>query len=257
MLIEAMPWSYSRITAFDDCRYGWYLKYIQGYKPDDHGFFSGFGSLMHEILEQYLSGKATREALVGYYLNRFRDATQGDVPKSEMRLRYFEDGLEIVRNLEPLPYKPLALEHRFRYPLGERNLVGIIDYIGQDEAGNLVVIDHKSRHLKPRSNRKKPTETDLELDRYLRQLYLYALPVFEEFRDFPVELAFNCFRDGRLIKEKFDYQKLDETARWATDKITEISANEDWSPNIDYFKCKYLCSMKDHCEYYQANFGKE
>lgn len=28
-LIEDMVWSYSRIKAFDDCPYRWYLKYIR------------------------------------------------------------------------------------------------------------------------------------------------------------------------------------------------------------------------------------
>lgn len=256
-LIEAMPWSWSRLTAFDDCRYGWYLKYILGCEPDQRGFFSGYGSLIHEILELFLSGKASRDALVCYYLNRFREATQGEVPKQEMRMRYFEDGLDYVKNLEPLPYKPLAVEKRFRYNLNGKKLVGIIDFVGRDESGSIILVDHKSRKLKPRSSRKKPTETDLELDQYLRQLYVYSLPVFQEFRDLPAYLVFNCFRDRRLIKERFDPKKLDETAQWVTDKIQEIGENEDYAPNIDYFRCKYLCDMKGHCEYYEANFGKE
>ena len=256
-LIEEMPWSWSRLTAFDDCRYGWYLKYILGCEPDKRGFFSGYGSLIHEILELYLSGKASKEALAGYYLNRFREATEGDVPKQDMKLNYFEDGLDYVKNLKPLPFQPIAVEKRFRANLNGKKLVGIIDLLCKDDDGNLVILDHKSRRLKPRSKRKTPTETDKELDQYLRQLYVYAFPVFVELREFPKKLVFNCFRDRRLITEQFDSKKFDETMQWVTDKIDEISENEDFTPNIDYFKCKYLCDMKEHCEYYQANFGKE
>ena len=256
-LIGEMPWSWTRLTSYDDCRYGWYLKYILGYEPDKRQFFSGYGSLIHEILELWLSGKADRETLVSYYLNRFRDATEGDTPRTDMRLRYFEDGLDYVKNLEPFPFETVAAEKHFRANLNGAHLVGIIDLVGRDADGSLVIVDHKSRRLRPRSKRRVPTESDRELDSYLRQLYLYALPVFAEERVFPKYLAFNCFRDRRLIKEEFDERKFEQTMNWATDKIREITENEDFSPNIDYFKCKYLCEMRNECEYYKANFGKE
>ena len=53
---------------------------------------------------------------------------------------------------------------------------GVIDLVGRSDTGGLVIVDHKSRALKPRSKRKKPTKTNQELDEYLRQLYLYAVP---------------------------------------------------------------------------------
>ena len=40
-LIEDMVWSYSRIKAFDDCPYRWYLKYIRHLHGKDM-FFSDY-----------------------------------------------------------------------------------------------------------------------------------------------------------------------------------------------------------------------
>ena len=42
-LIDDMVWSYSRIKAFEDCPYRWYLKYIKKFHGKDM-FFSSYGS---------------------------------------------------------------------------------------------------------------------------------------------------------------------------------------------------------------------
>lgn len=78
-----------------------------------------------------------------------------------------------------------------------------LDFLGESEAGELVLVDNKSRDLKPRSNRKRPTAKDTELDDMLRQLYLYSIPVFESFGRYPDWLCFNYFRSGVFIKERF------------------------------------------------------
>lgn len=41
-LIDDMVWSYSRIKAFEDCPYRWYLKYIKKFHGKDM-FFSSYG----------------------------------------------------------------------------------------------------------------------------------------------------------------------------------------------------------------------
>lgn len=74
--------------------------------------------------------------------------------------------------------------------------------------GTLCILDHKSRSLKPRSNRKKKPKTDEEPDQYLRQLYLYSIPITNEFGRMPAFLKFNCYRTGVRIKEPFHSQEF-------------------------------------------------
>lgn len=45
-IIQEMTWSYSRIKAFDDCHYRWYLQYIRRLHGKDM-FFASYGSFMH------------------------------------------------------------------------------------------------------------------------------------------------------------------------------------------------------------------
>lgn len=57
--------------------------------------------------------------------------------------------------------------------IGGNPFKGYIDVIGERDGG-IYIIDRKSHRLKSRNNRCVPTESDKELDSYLRQLYLYG-----------------------------------------------------------------------------------
>ena len=83
---------------------------------------------------------------------------------------------------------------------------------------------------------------------------MYATPVYEEYGIYPISLQFNVYRTGLQIKERFDMQEYEKTLQWAIDKADEIERNDDWSPNIDYFGCRYLCDVRNECEY--NNLGR-
>ena len=40
-------------------------------------------------------------------------------------------------------------------------MTAVVDVLGQDDDGEYIIIDNKSRDLKPRSNREKPTMNDI------------------------------------------------------------------------------------------------
>ena len=61
-LIKDMVWSYSRIKAFYDCPYRWYLKYIRKLHGKDM-FFSDYGSFVHKLIELYYRGEKTQSQL--------------------------------------------------------------------------------------------------------------------------------------------------------------------------------------------------
>jgi hypothetical protein len=145
----------------------------------------------------------------------------------------------------------ISTELKCDFSLDGYNFIGIIDAVADD---GKIIIDHKSRDLKPRSKRKTPTKTDKLLDEYLRQLYLYCIPVIDIYKAPPEKLAFNCFKSS-WVEEDFDVEKFEETKQWAKRMIERIIDNEDWSPRIDYFKCNYLCDVCDHCEYKNMMWG--
>lgn len=248
-LIDRMTWSYSRIKAFEDCPYRFYLKYIRRY-PGRDMFFASYGSFMHHLLELYYKGEKTKRELITIYLRDFKTQVVGRAPNEKIYAHYFQDGLRYLKEFDPFSIKPVEIEKKVSLTLAGHPFIGYIDYLGADN-NSLTIIDHKSRAMKPRSKRKKPTKSDLELDEYLRQLYLYAIAVEKEYGSPPEFLCFNCFRAQTIIKEPYDQDTRRKVAEWFADTIEDIRNETKFSPDMEYFKCTHLCEMHDWCEYFE------
>lgn len=251
-ITDEMIWSYSRITAYEDCPYRFYLKYIKKIKGVRH-FFSDYGSFMHLVIQKFLTGELKKDELVGYYLVNFRKNVVGKAPSQGIFRNYFRQGLEYLKNVELSDEEIIGVEKEVSFKIGDKEFIGYIDKVSKDDG--IKITDNKSRALKPRSKRKKPTKADAELDKYLRQLYIYSVPIECEFKEPPRRLCFNCFRTQTIITEPFNNEDYENTKKWALDTIEAISKEEDWKPNIEWFRCKYLCDVYNECEYYQM-FGE-
>lgn len=254
-IIKDMTWSYSRVKAFDMCPYMWYLKYIQRL-PGKELFFSSYGSFVHKILEMYYKGELAKSQLLYYYLTEFRNNVTARAPNPKIFNKYFQDGVLYFKNFVPLTYEEPEIETKISGEIAGIKFTGIIDYKAEDETG-VIILDNKSRSLKPRSKRKTPTKTDEELDRYFQQLYLYSYLV-ETIDKKPVSrLGFNCFRcNPSMIVEPFDQEKADLAIKWLSESVSRITKESDFEPDMDYFKCANLCDMHEHCEYFQMTWGK-
>lgn len=246
-LIDDMTWSYSRIESFNDCPYRFFLRYIKKYEDTDK-FYATFGSFMHKLLEQYYKCELSKDDMLMKFLTDFSKEVKGIRPKDTTVKKYIKSGSEYLKSFSPFPFNMVDVEKRAEFTIEEFNFIGFIDYLGEKE-GKLYIVDNKSRNLKPRSNRAKPTAKDKELDLMLRQLYLYSVYIKQAYGVFPEALCFNCFRTGVFIKEQFDIQKYEETKQWAIDSIEKIRNTEDFEPNGDFFSCFYICGVSDHCEY--------
>ncbi len=260
---EDYKWSYSRISKYDDCKYAWYLKYIEEIKTEEL-FFSQFVKFVHEIYASILLGNLSSENAVDYFLTNFRKEVTAKAPSDKVFSSYFASGLNAMKEVngfleEVKDYEILGVETPVKFKLGCNNFVGIIDLLLKDQSGNLIVVDHKSRTLKPRS-KKRNLKSDAELDKYFKQLYLYSIAVKEMYGEFPTELWLHCYRntDNKIIKE--DFYRLKEKSDpfyWMffeqefSDKIKQIKATEEWTPNYDWFSCTNLCECHNECEYYQ------
>ena len=248
-LIKDMTWSYSRIGCFKDCQYRWFLKYIR-HESEEPMFYSSYGSYIHKLIEKYYKCQITKEELPIRFLLGFRDKVQGDRPSAAIAEKYLAAGLDYFKTFKPFNLNTISVEEKFEFELGDKKFVGFIDYLGEKD-GEFWVIDNKSRALKPRSNRPKPTIKDKELDEMLRQLYIYSAAVEQKYGKFPTYLCFNCFRNGVFIKERFDKQKYEEAIQWALDNIAEIEETNDFIPNVEFFQCSYLCGLNEGCCYWQ------
>lgn len=243
-----MTWSYSRLNCYIQCPYQFYLKYIECL-DEEPLFFSGFGSLVHDILAKYHSGLIDAREAKLEYLARFPSESIGRAPNSKIRMDYFASGLESMKRLSPIQGEILGIEKRVSFDLSGRPFIGFVDCVYTDGHGALCILDHKSRALKPRSKRSKPTQDDIKLQFYLRQLYLYSIPIAKIYGRSPDFLVFNCYRDGLMIKEKFYSEDLETAKSWAIDTISQIGQEREWKPCLDYWRCSFLCGQSKNCEY--------
>lgn len=246
-LIDDMIWSYSRIASFNDCPHRFFLRYIKKYEDEDR-FYASYGSFIHKLIERFYRKEITKQDMLTTFLVDFSKEVRGVRPDGATVQKYIEAGCEYLSSFSPFPFKMIDVEKQVRFTIGEYQFVGFIDYLGERDGG-LYIIDNKSRDLKPRSGKSKPTAKDKELDLMLRQLYLYSVAIEQEYGTLPEALCFNCFRTGVFIKEQFDIQKYEETKQWAIDSIKRISETEDFEPNRNFFSCFYICGVSDHCEY--------
>ena len=195
-------------------------------------------------------GLIPKEQLQETYLSGFRENVTGRPPSGKVFNSYFFDGLRYLESFEPFPYKTEATEVKAEFDIDGIPLVGFIDYVGRAEDGSLVIVDNKSRALKSRSKRDKPTKTDLELDKYLTQLYLYSEAVKKLYGVFPKTLCFNCFRTNMLIREPFRKEAYDNAVGWFKGVVSDAANADKFPPSAEWFKCRFLCDCRDACVYY-------
>ncbi len=248
-LIEDMVWSYSRLTSFDSCPYQFFLRYIHGAESSPR-FFTSYGIFLHDLLAGYYAGELSKEQALLRFMGEYFEQVQGPRPGNVDAAKYFRQGAGCLRSLAPPPLPTVAVEQTLSFSVGGFPFTGRLDYLGRKD-GRLVLVDHKSRILKPRSRRKNPTKNDRRLDHMLRQLYLYAGAIREAYGEFPGALCFHCFRVGTVIQAPFQEDRYGEAIDWALSKIQEIQNAEEFPPKPDPFYCRYLCGVSEACEYCQ------
>lgn len=240
------------MNSFSDCPYKWFLTYLyrdENGKPlkKKSGFFAEFGSYIHLILQMYLSGVLPKKELSTFYVTHFKSNVRAKAPNQKIYKNYFEQGFQYLDSISFPKRKILGVEERVDFTFVGKPWTGFIDVVGDDN--RLIITDHKSRTLKPRSKRSKPTKSDAELDDYLRQLYVYSAAVKDKYQRFPDILEFNCFRSQTIIQEPFDIQRYHMVEQWAKEEINRITCNNRWQANPDYWRCNYLCDVCRECEY--------
>ena len=248
LCLKNMTWSYSRLNSFESCPYGWYLKYLDDAESQPQ-FYSSYGVFIHKLLADFYTGKLQKDELMTKFLIDFSKEVKGTRPSPEIVSSYIEKGRNFFASFTPFPFKTLLVEHDAIFDFYGVPFRGIVDYVGELD-GKIYLVDHKSRDLKPRSKRKKPTQMDKELDTRLTQLYIYSELIRQMFGRFPDYLCFDCFKVNLFIQEPFVDSAFEDAKKWVFDIIKDILDEKMFPPDPEFFKCRYLCDCFADCEYF-------
>lgn len=249
-----MKWSFSRLNSFSQCPYEWRKKYIDC-EWGEGSAFGEFGTLCHELLEGFFNGEIGLFELSPLYQERFNEVITHDFPPNkyiDMRQSYYDKGLDYFDNLmiDIEPYEIIGVEKKVEFELDGYPFVGFIDLLLRDKkSGKITILDHKSASIKILKSGKISKSDQAHFLEFQRQLYLYSLPVIEEYgrTDF---LKWNMFKDQNEIEIPWNKEDFESAKKWAVDTIHEIEKEELWLPNPDFFYCHNLCSQRNsYCEY--------
>lgn len=236
-------YSFSKLSSWWTCPYGYYQRYIEN-KPGIGNAFSSFGTLVHSLMEQYAKGEVEVWDLPKLYEWQFESAVPEKFPYNkyvDLRESYYSQGMNFLRNFSGYDKcKILGVEEKFEVPIDDWRFVGIIDLIFEDEYGNLIIRDYKS---------KASFKNDAERHKYARQLYLYSLHVKENYGRYPDELQFLMFRKHDApLQIRFSEEDLNEAVKWAKETVRDIRSAFDYPPTCDEFYGQNLCNYRDQCE---------
>ncbi|HEV2758533.1 MAG TPA: ATP-dependent DNA helicase [Acidimicrobiales bacterium] len=149
--------SASQLATYDDCP----LRYAYQYGlrvRDDAGAPAALGSLVHEVLAEFLrpdrTGDRTREALLAIAAEHWRDDIARYRPQVEECRRDYFSMLETWWAAEGeniAAVEVFDVERRFQIEVGDVHLVGAIDRVDRTVDGEgLRIIDYKTGRHEPR-----------------------------------------------------------------------------------------------------------
>lgn len=246
-------YSFSKLSSWWQCKYGFYQRYIE-HKPGIGNAFSSYGSYVHSIMEKYANGEIDIWNLVDTYEWGFEVAVPEKFPWNKyvsLKDSYYSQGEDFLKNFQGYDnYEILGVEQEFTIPVDDWELIGFIDLLFKDENGRLVVRDYKS---------KASFKNEEEKKKYTRQLYLYSTYVKEKYGRFPDELQFLMFRKNTLIKIDFNEGDYNEAIEWAKNTVAEIRGAFDYPPaalECKDFYAENLCNHREYCEFNATSSSK-
>lgn len=251
--INKMVWSYSRLSEFAQCRYAFYLKYLEDSDRLAEGnYYSEVGLYVHEILAKIFNKELTIDEASEYFANHFDENVLYKTKKSVMDKTYescanyfAEVSFDWLKSFDIV-----GVEKKFEIEIDGEKFIGYIDLLLRDkETCEYILIDHKSSSYplsKSGTVLKNKQET---FESYKKQMYLYCKAVHDIYGVFPTKIAWNHFKSMDWVEIPFVKYEFDEAIKWFSEKIQEVKAEEDFPETIDYFYCHHLCDFRSNCEY--------
>lgn len=261
-ILDTMRWSFSRATAFQQCKLEWYQNYIEC-SDKQSNFFAEVGSLVHSILQRYFEGKLDFFDLVSTFDREWSNVVVTDAPYTkggDLAEKYYWEIRDYFENFQPINeerYTVLGVEKEVRTMIGGHEVVGFIDLLLLDKLdGKIIIVDHKSANIKFLKNGNVSKSNEQQVQKFKRQLYIYAKGIRSEYPDLKIkELQWNLFREQKTLKINYDDQEAQETVRWFEDIIKSIYDETEFAPSKDDYYCRNLCSFRHSC-LYSPNFEK-
>lgn len=208
-ILDGFRWSFSKLEVAASCPFAFKKMYLDGAKPAANPF-AQLGSLCHDLLARFEQGELAVYDLLPAFAKRYHKEVIAEWPafplnlEERTRLRI----ADYFRTFSGFPFRRiLMVEEKLIGTLCGRPFSGIIDLLVEDQAGKIVIIDHKTSSISEYRGRK--------LQHHKRQLFLYA-HLLRQCCHIQVDaIAFNLIKEGQWLE--FPWSELEESCAvsWA------------------------------------------
>lgn len=272
---KQITWSYSKLSSWHNCHFGWYLNYVLHQRGDEN-VYGTLGGKIHDCLERIFKGEMTIEKAKEEWITEFEMCELLDYkfPTEKSKENYFNSMIHCLDHWEEYPsdYKYLTELHFVFEPIEGIQVQGFIDLVQIDEKNKTIrVIDYKTSS--------KFSKKDLETEKVF-QLILYSMYLEEMYPDYKIlnpcfeMLKYTRNKRGTVIErntvddlfDNFDYKRCfieveyndkmkNKLKTFITSTIDEIEKHnpdveEDWIPEKpNAFYCENLCGHYSECPY--------
>ncbi len=246
-------WSHTRLSAFEQCPFKYYLQYVEKRKSPVQGIEGFMGNRVHEALQRLYEGVMKGKILglkevLEFYAKRWEEkyhphvrvVKQDTTPED-----YFNEGISCIewfyRAHHPFDRgTTLAVEKRvyFSTSFGDR-FRAVMDRVDLED-NKIVIHDYKT-------GGKLSSKEDLAADRQLSLYYRAAEQSIAEGR--PIELRWHFLRYGKMISLSGSEMMVEEVEKQVHQLIEVIESTDEYPPKLGP-RCPW-CGYSEMCPVYQ------
>jgi hypothetical protein len=252
-------YSWSKLNSFyqaqigEGCYLSWKNQYIDGERGEGN-YFTEYGLLLHETIEKLHKNQIFPWDIENE-LNNGICNFQYSAPFKKMEESYKKALFDFFDpdTFEEIfkDYEILESEEEVLFQIGDITMKGFPDLIAKHKKYGLVIADYKSSKVYSSS----------KLIHNIRQLYIYSIPVYEKYGQYPSKLIyiFPREKEKREYIYDFDPKKLEETKQWVIDTVAAIEKWDKWEPRcktvdtISDFYSNALCGFRNTCNFRCSN----
>lgn len=249
--LNDMTWSFSRLHAYEQCPYSFYLRYIEG-REGESNYYAANGKCMHEVFEEVLTGKTSVNDCTQLYADKYELICE--TAKQSTMDSTFEkcmDYLSVIEDIDLDIYEILGVELELKFKIDKYNFIGFADLVVKNKKnGEVILVDHKQAgHFLKKDG--TPLKNQLEnFLAYRKQMYVYCKGLKECLGVQVDKIVWHHYKEmGTPTIIPFKEEELEESLQWAVDTIEAIKKDKKFIDNPSYVMCAYLCDYRNDCEY--------
>lgn len=229
--------SFSQLSSFEECNLSYYYSKIEKVEQKDN-IYSHAGTLGHTIFE--LMDKGEIDNPVEYWTNHFEDYTPQTFFEQQQAVKIYHSCLNFFETFKGWRTKPLGLEEPFNLDFDEFFFRGYIDRYSL-QGTDYHIQDYKISN----------PYVGKDLQKKLKQLYLYSAHIKEKHGKYPKYLTFFFFKTGTYFTETFSLTKFRKAVDWSkkiNNLILQATEKNEFNGNKQFFFCNNICSYRENCK---------